>query len=138
MEKSEWVQQWLDSAAEDLRVCESLFEKKHYDWCLSMAPEPIVNKVRKFITTAGKYGIPVKTAYLFGSWAQGRAHEWSDIDLAIISEKFEGIKFYDRRKLDRAVLEVDSDIQIHPYRPEDFNKDNPFVLEILRTGVQIV
>ncbi len=34
MKKSEWVQQWLDTAAEDLRVCESLFEKKHYGWCL--------------------------------------------------------------------------------------------------------
>jgi len=34
MKKAEWVQEWLDTAAEDLRVCESLFEKKHYAWCL--------------------------------------------------------------------------------------------------------
>ncbi len=34
MEKAELVKFWLDSAAEDLAVCESLFEKKHYDWCL--------------------------------------------------------------------------------------------------------
>jgi len=34
MEKAELVKFWLDSAAEDLTVCESLFERKHYDWCL--------------------------------------------------------------------------------------------------------
>lgn len=34
MEKSELIQSWLDSAARDLTACESLFEKKHYDWCL--------------------------------------------------------------------------------------------------------
>jgi len=34
MEKSDLVKFWLDSAAEDLEVCKSLFEKKHYSWCL--------------------------------------------------------------------------------------------------------
>lgn len=31
------VKFWLDSAAEDLTVCDSLFEKKHYAWCLFIA-----------------------------------------------------------------------------------------------------
>jgi HEPN domain-containing protein len=34
MDKSELVQHWLDSAKEDLAVCETLFKNKHYDWCL--------------------------------------------------------------------------------------------------------
>ncbi|NUM75562.1 HEPN domain-containing protein [candidate division KSB1 bacterium] len=37
MGKAELVQHWLDSAAQDLTVAESLFEKKHYDWCLFVA-----------------------------------------------------------------------------------------------------
>lgn len=32
--KTELIQSWLDSAAQDLTACESLFEKKHFDWCL--------------------------------------------------------------------------------------------------------
>ncbi|NIR52402.1 nucleotidyltransferase domain-containing protein [candidate division KSB1 bacterium] len=102
-----------------------------------MAPKSVLSTARRFIDTIRKQGIPVKTAYLFGSWVQGRAAEWSDIDLAIVSEKFEGVRFYDRRKLDRALLDVDTDIHVHPYRPEDFTGDNPFVREILRTGVRI-
>ncbi len=74
---------------------------------------------------------------MFGSWAQGRATEWSDIDVAIVSPAFGGINFYDRQKLYRAVLAVDSGIETHPYRPEDFNETDPFVLEILRTGIRI-
>ena len=34
MEKSEHIQHWLDSAKQDLAVCETLFTNKHYDWCL--------------------------------------------------------------------------------------------------------
>lgn len=103
-----------------------------------MAPKSILKTAQRFIEIIRRQGIPVRNAYLFGSWVQGRADESSDIDLAVVSEKFQGIKFYDRRKLDDAVLSVDTDIHVHPYRPEDFTEDNPFVREILRTGVRIV
>ena len=102
-----------------------------------MAPDSILNTAKKFIDTVRKQGIPVDAAYLFGSWVQGRASKWSDIDLAVISPSFEGSKFSDRRRLYRAILETDAGIEPHPYRPEDFNDSNPFVREILRTGVKI-
>jgi predicted nucleotidyltransferase len=102
-----------------------------------MASEAILNIAKKFIETVRQQGISVETAYLFGSWAQGRATEWSDIDLAIVSSAFDGVKFYDRRKLYRAIIAVDTGIEPHPYRPEDFNESNEFVREILRTGIRI-
>lgn len=102
-----------------------------------MAPKPILNISKKFLATVRKQGIPIDSAYLFGSWVQGRGSEWSDIDLAIVSPKFGGTRFYDRRKLDSALLEVDTDIHVHPYRPQDFNDSNPFVREILKTGIRI-
>jgi predicted nucleotidyltransferase len=97
----------------------------------------VLNIAKKFIETVRQQGITVETAYLFGSWAQGRGTEWSDIDLAIVSSVFEGVTFYDRRKLDKAVIAVDTGIEPHPYRPEDFNESNDFVREILRTGIRI-
>lgn len=102
-----------------------------------MAPEPIVNAAKRFVEKVRQQGIPVEAAYLFGSWTDGRASKWSDIDLAIVSPAFEGTKFYDRRKLYPAIIEVDTAIEPHPYRPEDFNDSNPFVREILRTGIRI-
>ena len=103
-----------------------------------MAPDTILKCAKKFVETVRQQGIPVEAVYLFGSWAQGRATEWSDIDLAIVSPVFEGTKFYDRCKLHRAILDVDTAIEPHPYRPEDFTESNPFVREILRTGIRIV
>ena len=102
-----------------------------------MALETILNCAQKFVETVRQDGIPVESAYLFGSWAQGRATQWSDIDLAVVSPAFEGTPFYDRRKLYHAVIAVDAGIETHPYRPEDFTDTDPFVREILRTGIQI-
>ena len=44
---------------------------------------------------------PLNEVYLFGSYARGNAREYSDIDLAIVSDKFEGIRFFDKQKLNK-------------------------------------
>lgn len=49
-------------------------------------------KIRKivsdFVDRLNNEGIPVKIAYLFGSYAWGKPRLTSDIDIAIVSEKF--------------------------------------------------
>jgi hypothetical protein len=35
-------------------------------------------------------------------------------------------------------LKVSIDLELHPYRPEDFTEDNPFVKEILQYGIRII
>jgi predicted nucleotidyltransferase len=80
-------------------------------------------------------GIPVHRAYLFGSVASGKNHEYSDIDVAIVSEKFVGIPFDDRRTLNPYVLQIDSSLELHPFSISDFSDDNPFVNEIKQTGL---
>jgi len=102
-----------------------------------MAPEPILNCAKRFVEKVRENGVPIEAVYLFGSWVQGRGTEWSDIDVAIVSPAFEGTLFYDRRKLYRAILAVDTAIEPHPYRPEDFTEKDLFVREILRTGIRI-
>lgn len=102
-----------------------------------MAPESVLNCAKKFVEKVRGDGITVEAAYLFGSWVQGRANEWSDIDLAIVSPAFEGKTFYDRRKLYPAIIAIETAIEPHPYRPQDFNDSDPFVREILRTGIRI-
>lgn len=102
-----------------------------------MAPATVLDRAKRFVEKAREQGVPIESAYLFGSWVQGRGTEWSDIDLAAVSPAFDGTLFYDRRKLYRAILAVDTAIEPHPYRPEDFNEQDLFVREILRTGIRI-
>lgn len=98
----------------------------------------IIEIIRKFIDEASKDRINIAQALLFGSYAKGTAHEWSDIDVAVVSSDFEGNSFYDSRKLTDAMLRTNINIELHPYRPEDFTGDNPFVAEILIYGIRII
>jgi predicted nucleotidyltransferase len=97
----------------------------------------INNIVSKFISLVSDE-FPLKTAYLFGSYAKGNAKEYSDVDLAIVSDNFEGSRFFDKKKLNKYILKTSIDLEIHPFKTEDFTEDNPFVKEILQTGLKLV
>jgi predicted nucleotidyltransferase len=53
-------------------------------------------------------GIPVEAAYLFGSYAKGRAREWSDIDIAVISSNLSDDRFEERIRLSKISSRIDS------------------------------
>jgi uncharacterized protein len=82
--------------------------------------------------------IKIDALYLFGSYANGNARKYSDIDLAIVSEYFEGDRFNDKKRLNKFVLSTSIDFEIHPFNTKDFNDKNPFVEEIIKTGIRIV
>lgn len=98
----------------------------------------ILDIIRRFILEATKYNIHIQQAVLFGSYAKGTNNEWSDIDVAIVSSDFIGLRYLDNQKISRPKLNISYDLETHPFRPEDFNEDNPFVKEILSSGVRIL
>ena len=102
------------------------------------ADRKIEKSVKSYIERLESIGIHVQQAILFGSYASGKYDEWSDIDLAIVSNDFAGNRFEDRNKIRKITLQVNSDISPMPFRPEDFNESNYFVKEILEKGIRIV
>jgi len=96
----------------------------------------VEDKIREFVQLTGQ-NLKLEAVYLFGSQARGNAHEWSDIDLAIVSSDFCGDRFDDSTRLIPYILKVDSAIEVHPFRPEEFSAENPFVQEILDTGIRV-
>jgi uncharacterized protein len=105
---------------------------------MAKVPDNIILTIRKLVKEAKRNNINISQAVLFGSYALGTNKEYSDIDVALVSEDFEGTRFFDNLKLMDTVLNVNSDIETHPFRPEDFTTDNPLVKEILEYGVRIV
>ncbi len=91
-----------------------------------------------YIIALNKANFQIKSVFLFGSYAKGTNDKWSDIDLAIISNVFEGIRMKDRDKIRKITLNVSSDIEVLPFNPEDFTKDNPLAKEILETGIKVL
>jgi len=93
----------------------------------------IAERYLYFLVKEKKYDI--KKAYLFGSYAKGKVHKDSDIDLALImpnnSDTLElQIQFM---FLSRG---FSVDIEPHPIKEEDFNSMNPLAYEIMKTGFE--
>ena len=100
-------------------------------------PDRVKTIIEKYILALKENNIPIEQIILFGSYAQGSYSEFSDIDIAVVSNIFEGDRFLDRGKIRRINLSVSSDLEILPYRPQDFTSENPFVKEIMETGIKI-
>lgn len=100
-------------------------------------PIEIKSKIEEFIDFLENRGIDIETAVLFGSYAKGKQDKWSDIDLALVSSKFEGNRYYVLDKLADACFAIDTNIAPLPYKSEDFTSDDLFVKEILKTGIRI-
>jgi predicted nucleotidyltransferase len=96
----------------------------------------IENTIRKYIAQI-KQLKRISGAYIFGSYAKGRASMWSDIDVAIISPDFSHDLFDERVALMKLALRFDDRIEPRPFRPEDFTPDNPLVNEIRTSGIEI-
>ena len=95
-----------------------------------------ISLVHQFIKELSGLGIPLESAWLFGSYAKGRAGDYSDIDVALVSNKFRGIRFQDRSLLTSLLIRY-VDLEPHPFNPDDFTDSQPFAREIRKTGIRI-
>lgn len=93
--------------------------------------------VQRLLDELRAANIRIEKAFLFGSHARGNPGKWSDIDVALVSPDFSGMSFYDSKKLNPFVLKVDTRIELHPFRPEDFTEENDFTREIIKSGVAL-
>ena len=54
-----------------------------------MAERDVIDSIQRYIHAVEDAGIPVSFVVLFGSQAQGNTHKWSDIDLMVVSPRFD-------------------------------------------------
>lgn len=105
---------------------------------MAKIPDKIKSVVEKYLARLRENNIQIKDAYLFGSYAKGNYDEWSDIDIALVSDSFEGIRIKDRDKIRSITLAVSSNIEVLPFNPKDFSTENPLAKEIIETGISLV
>jgi len=102
---------------------------------LKSEAKKIVRKYAKRLTEAN---YPFTAVYLFGSHATGQAREWSDIDVAVVSNKLK--KDWNKNEELLWILKSDVDPRIEPlgFTEEDYEKGlDPMVAEVKKTGVRI-
>lgn len=92
----------------------------------------IINRFQKAIEVQG---IKVNKLILFDSYARGTQHEWSDIDLIVISEDFVGKNFWQRIDiLTKAICKVYEPIEGIPFSPEEWEMGNSFFVDYAKDG----
>ncbi len=101
-------------------------------------PSYIKKDIDDYINLLNQSGFIIQHAILFGSFANGKHNELSDIDIAIVSDKFEGIRFNDRKRIRKYKFDINPDIEPLPFSLTDFTEKDPFVKEILATGIKFI
>lgn len=95
----------------------------------------ILKIVEKYIKEISKY-YSIQEVYLFGSYAKGTNNEDSDIDIAIIINSENNV-FDLMVELMLLTQNIDLRIEPHPIKVKDFEEGNPFVQEIIDTGIKV-
>lgn len=77
-----------------------------------MLSEDVSRVVKKYQAALKDAGIEADFVVVFGSQVTGKAHEWSDIDLLVVSSQFDGMSDRSRiNQLWRLAAQVDSRIE---------------------------
>jgi uncharacterized protein len=100
----------------------------------------ITTLIRRYIAALEARGIPVERVILFGSHASGHPDEWSDIDIAVISPKFDTLSLLERyEQLGLANRDLHAPLDVVGFSSAQVADCEPesFLAEILRTGVDV-
>jgi predicted nucleotidyltransferase len=103
---------------------------------MRLTQKKLMNHILGFLEALKSQGYTFEKIILFGSYANGQPHEYSDIDLAIWSPQFSDDPYECREKI-RSVLQAFSPIQLHPYAAGETASTDPFISEIERTGKEM-
>jgi predicted nucleotidyltransferase len=105
-----------------------------------MVDESVIRAVKKYLNNLSTQGIPVQFGVVFGSQATGHAHVWSDIDLLVVSPKFdEERKREDIEQLWVTAAHTDSRIEPIPVGQRQFKEDDSSaIIEIARREGQVI
>ena len=97
-----------------------------------------IERVRCFARELKDAGLHLRKVILYGSYANGQPHKWSDIDVIMVADEFTGIGFRDADYFARINNKKPYvSIETKTYSPFWFSHGDPFVDEIKRTGIEI-
>ena len=105
-----------------------------------MVESKIMTTVRRYLAALPSFGIHPRRAVLFGSFARGEGHEWSDIDLIVIAPEFDGPRTIAQvEQLWHATVSADNRIEPIPCGEREWETDDSRpILEIARREGQTI
>lgn len=105
-----------------------------------MAKREVIELLKKYVILLNSEGISVKKAFLFGSYSNGTATETSDIDVMIVSDKYDEADDLAIGKMWNLTRKINTRIEPFLIGIKKFSMDNssPLIGMIKEKGVEIV
>ncbi len=104
-----------------------------------MATTEVIELLRKYISVLNINGISVYKAILFGSYSTNTATDTSDIDVMIVSEKYDETDDEAAGKIWKLTRLVSTKIEPFLIGKNKFNSDeiSPLIQQIKEKGIEI-
>ena len=84
-------------------------------------------------------GVHLNMVIMYGSFAKGTQHEWSDIDVALVADEFIGVPFIDHQLFPYiGIKKPYIRIEAMTYPTDYFRESDPFIEEIKKEGIVIL
>ncbi len=96
--------------------------------------QDIIKAVEEFVASANETNITIEKILLFGSYAKGNPHPYSDIDLAVFSPQFVENPFENIKAIQPTKRLPQ--MQLHLYPVNEY-EENLFVQEIKKHAVDL-
>ncbi len=106
-----------------------------------LTQQAAIKRVRQFVDAIQSRGISLSHVILFGSYARNEQHDYSDVDIALVSDDFEGLPILDVEPFrDIKIQSPYVMLELHTYNTADFESgDNGFIdAEIKGKGIVIL
>lgn len=100
-------------------------------------PKKIKNEIAHFVNVLKADNLPINRVILYGSYATGKQHKWSDIDLCVISPRFKNPWLAMQYLWSKRPRDDKYTIEPIGYSPKDFSDADWLINEIKRTGIKI-
>jgi len=95
----------------------------------------ILNEIENYIRVLIKNKINPEKIILYGSFAKGKTHQYSDIDIAVISDQFGKDEIEELMKLARLTIDVSDRIEAIPLTNDNLKlKYHSLIGEIKKYG----
>lgn len=96
----------------------------------------VVKEIKAYINELVISGIKPKKIFLFGSYAKGNFHKYSDIDLAVISPAFKADEIEELMFLGKLSGRISSRVEAVSFREKEFefSKYHTLIGEIKKYG----
>ncbi len=105
-----------------------------------MSKREVIELLKKYLILLNSEGISVNRAFLFGSYANDTASDSSDIDVMIVSDKYDETDDDIAGKIWNLTRKIDTKIEPILIGVKKFRNDNlsPLVSMVKSKGIEIV